>query len=80
MCVMRHSAARPRGLPAVRISAAGRKTYIDASGANANNADGWFHEAAATENAPRKNAGLWEHLRSVLSKRSIRLNKNAAAI
>jgi len=80
MCVMRHSAARPRRLPAVRISPAERKTAIDALGADANNAGGSFHEGAANENVPRKSVGLWEHLRSVLSKRPVRANKNAAAV
>jgi len=56
MCVVRHSAVRPQRLPPVRISRAGWKPYIDATGAN--NADSWLQEAEANENNPRKREGL----------------------
>ena len=74
MCVMRHSAARPSRLPAVRINPARRRSFgndwnirsaTDADGLGPDNADAWIRDAAANENDGLKRSELWRYLFSV---------------
>jgi hypothetical protein len=75
MCVMRHSAARPNRIPAVRIKPARRQPFgydwniraaTDADGLGPGGADAWTRDTVANENDGLKRSGLWRYLFSVL--------------
>ena len=68
---MRHSAARPNRLPAIRIKPARRqrfsndwkiKSAADADALDPDDVDAWIRETAANENDGLKRSGLWQYL------------------